>query len=600
MNRRVVIASGLVSATVAVYWPVIGFEFVNFDDTVYITENPAVRAGLSAKGVLWAFTSGHAANWHPVTWLSHMLDVSVFGLSPGAHHAVNLLLHLANTLLLFELLVRMTGREGSSGVVALLFAIHPLHVESVAWISERKDLLSAFFGFLTMLAYVRYTASRKSRDYTFAALFLALGLMAKPMLVTLPFVLLLLDFWPLKRWHQTNDMTFHSLVREKLPLFALSAVSGVLTLVVQRAWGAMEIGHAIAFPERITNALVSYVRYIAKTILPLDLSLLYPHPDAPGGLPWSTLEIAASLTLLFAITACVFLWRAQRHLIVGWLWFAGMLVPVIGIVQVGGQAMADRYTYLPLIGLFIMVTYGPNQWIERRSARRFAGLSALAVVACVLAFIAHQQTLVWRDSLTLLRHAATITPGNPIIDNHYGLALQKNGQLDEAIRHYRRALMFDPKNAITHSNLGRAVHEKGHTEEAIAHYRRAIDIASDYTSALSNLGAALADQGRLSEATSAFERALETAPDSAKLHANLATVLRIRGEYADAIAHYGRSVELAPDSAATHHGLGVALLDAERPGQARISFERALAIEPDFPGTQAQLSRAIEAIGAGR
>lgn len=582
----------IVAATALVYFPVLGFGFVDFDDDVYITDNPAVRAGLGLRGVLWAFTTGYAANWHPLTWLSHMLDVSLFGLNAGFHHGVNLALHLANALLVYALFVRTTGHRFASAVVALLFGLHPLHVESVAWISERKDLLSAFFGLASLHFHAAWFTSRRARDYRLALACFGLALLAKPMLVTLPFVMLLFDAWPLRRFDLDPRANLLACLREKIPFFLLSLGSSVATVVAQRSWGAMEIGQQIALPERLANAVVSYVRYLGKTFWPSDLSLLYPHPYAPGGLPYSGTQIALALALLAAITAVVIAWRRQPVLAVGWFWFVGMLVPVIGIVQVGGQAMADRYTYLPHVGLFAGVVFAVREWTHARSAVRIAAIVVAAAAVLASAALAHRQTQVWRDSLTLLDHASSVTPGNPIIDNHLAAVYQRRGQIEEAIRHYRRALQFDGDNPRTHSNLGHALQQEGRGEEAIEHFERAIALAPDYTHALSGLGASLATAGRLAEAERHFARALEIDPELSEVHANLGTVLRMRGKLEPARSSLERAVELAPANPASQHALGIVLLEMERAPEAIAAFERALELDPRHPMTREALARA--------
>lgn len=590
-RRNSLFAAALVVATLFIYWPVVGFEFVDFDDDVYITDNPVVRSGLSARGVLWAFTSGHAANWHPLTWLSHMLDVSLFGLAAGAHHATNLLFHLANTLLVFLFFARTTGHTATSAVVALFFGIHPLHVESVAWVSERKDVLSAFFGLGTLLFYAEWVTNRRPRDYALALCSFGAGLMAKPILVTLPFVLVLIDLWPLGRPDAATRQAIVSRLREKTGFFALAITSSIITFVVQRSWGAMEIGHAIALPDRLANAVVSYARYLGKTFWPTELSLLYPHPYAPGGLPWSAGQIVGALVLLLAISAIVIAWRRYPYLAVGWFWFVGMLVPVIGIVQVGGQAMADRYTYLPHIGLFAALAFAARALSETHGLVRSVtlGLLVLALVSCLN--LARQQTAVWRDSLTLLGHASTITPGNPIMNNHLGTVLQARGRYDEAIRHYRRALQFDPDNPKTHSNLGRTLQLAGRGEEAVAHFRHALEIVPSYAHALMNLGVTMANQGRLIEAEALFRRAIESQPDAAEAHANLGATLRIRGKAQEATVHFNRAIEIAPDNPTTLYGYGQVLSDLGRHAEAVSTFERVLAIQPEHPSARREIAR---------
>jgi len=606
--RQLAVPVLLVVATLLVYGQVIEFEFTNFDDNLYVTDNPQVKAGVGAAGIRWAFTTGHASNWHPITWFSHMVDWELFGADPAGHHATNLLLHLVNTLLVFLFFQRTTGREGASAWVAMLFAVHPLHVESVAWVSERKDLLSGFFALLCIHAWVSYAKDERFRSYLLVAALLAMGLMAKPMLVTLPFVLLLLDYWPLKRFGESAGLaareTFRRLSVEKLPLLLLSIVSSVTTLLVQRSGGAMGIGYEIPIHLRLANAVVSYVRYLGKTFWPGELSLLYPHPYAPGGLPWSSLQVAMAALVLVGITVAVVYMRSHRHLIVGWLWFVGMLFPVIGVVQVGGQAMADRYTYLPLIGVFAAIAFAGDRALVGFKARPgilrpvTIVLACTSVVASVL--VARAQASVWHDSLSLLGHASRVTPGNPIILNHYGHALQVRGRYQEAARYYRRSLQFQPDNPKTHSNLGRAIQLSGSLHEAIAHYRRAIELSPDYAHAWINLGNAVGSLGKLSEATSYYEKAIESDPASIEARFNLATTYRSQGSCDKATEEYRNVLELDPRSAHAELGVGLCLLASNRAEEAIFHFERALELKPDFEEARKRLAEATRTRGRKR
>jgi Flp pilus assembly protein TadD len=552
-------------------------DFVNFDDDDYVTANPVVLRGLTWHGVAWAFTTEHAVNWHPLTWLSHMLDVQLYGLDAGAHHLTNLLFHIGNTLLLFGLLHRMTGALGRSAFVAGLFAVHPLHVESVAWVAERKDVLSTLFWMLTLWAYIEYVKRpdlRQSsrRRYAAVLLFFALGLMAKQMLVTLPLVLLLLDFWPLGRvgigpnpaggWAPARDgwATAGRLVWEKLPLLALAAASSIATFVIHQRGGAVIILSAIPLQLRIENALVSYVVYIGKMLWPAGLAVLYPYPQSLSA--WS---VAVAFVTLTGISVAV-IWAAPRrpYLPVGWFWYLGTLVPVIGLIQVGDQAIADRYTYIPLIGLFIIVAWGVPDLLVRWPLRRVVlpkialpAAACLVILAC--AITARGQLEYWEDSTTLWTHTLAVTTRNNIAHNNLGATLADQGKTDEAIAHYSEALRIKSDYADAHNNLGVALADQGKLDEAIAHYSEALRIKPGYSDAHSNLGIALADQGNLDEAIAQFTEALRINPDSAKAHNNLGVALASQGKLDEAIAQFTEALQVKPDYADARNNLELAL-----------------------------------------
>ena len=459
----------LIAVNMIVYAPVWHHGFVNYDDDEYVSTNTVVLRGLTWHGASWAFTTGHAGNWHPLTWLSHMLDVQFYGLDPGPHHLTNLLFHIANTLLLFGLLHRMTGALGRSAFVAGLFAVHPLHVESVAWVAERKDVLSTLFWMLTLWAYVEYVRRPGLRRYWPVLLFFALGLMAKQMLVTLPFVLLLLDFWPLGRvgtrpnpaggWALSRDgwATTVRLVWEKLPLLALTVVSSIVTVVVHRQAAAVISLSATPLNLRVANALVSYVTYISKMLWPARLAVLYPYAQSLPG--W---WVAGAFLGLMGISVAV-IRAGPRHpyLPVGWLWYLGTMVPVIGLIQVGNQATADRYTYVPLIGLFIVVAWGVPDLLVRWPRRRI-GLpiaAGLVILACAIA--ARGQLRYWEDSTTLWTRALAVTTENNIAHNNLAVSLADQGKLDEAIAHYSEALRIKPDYTKAQDNLDLALVRRG-------------------------------------------------------------------------------------------------------------------------------------------
>src|SRR5947207_10147689 len=427
---------GLAVVTFGIYAQVIGHRFTNYDEFGYITENSMVNRGVTLGGLAWAFTTLHQANWHPLTWIAHMIDSQLFGMKAGGHLLVNALIHVANTLLVFWFLLRTTQARWSSALVAALFALHPLHVESVAWASERKDTLSTFFGLLSLISYVRYAESLSIRRYGWTALTLALGLLAKPMLVTWPFVMLLLDYWPLRRFEITSRREVATkvwpLVREKLPLFVLVAASAVVTSVAQSHAGAVRTVTEFPLALRLSNALVSYAKYLLLTFWPNDLAVFYPFPAA--GIPaW---QIIGAALLLIAITGfCFFQRRSRPYLIVGWLWFLGTLVPVIGLVQVGGQTMADRYFYIPSIGLFIAIVFGLADIAEKRRVAPWVSAAIANVVVLVLATLTNAQIHRWSDSFTLFEHTLAVTPPNAAIERSLGYALQRSGRLDEAAAH---------------------------------------------------------------------------------------------------------------------------------------------------------------------
>ncbi len=479
-DRDLLLALVLTLVTLAVYWQVQGHAFVTFDDYQYVVENPHVRHGLTLHGVVWAFTTGYASNWHPLTWLSHMLDCTLYGLNPKGHHFNNLLLHVANALLLFWVLRRMTAALWRSAFVAALFALHPLHVESVAWVAERKDLLSTLFWMMTMGAYVLYVERPGVGRYLSTLLLFALGLMAKPMLVTLPFVLLLLDYWPLGRRHQSPLW----LIREKLPFLAFTTISSLITFSVQKNWGSVIF--ILPLKDRIANTLVSYVTYIGKMIWPANLACLYPHPL--DTLP--TWQVVGSLLLLLSISILVVRARGRRpYLPVGWFWYLGTLVPVIGLVQVGPQAMADRYTYVPLIGLFLMIAWTAAETGYKRSALRISLCAGILIP--FLAVGSWLQVRSWRTSLTLFEHALAVTRDNLIAHNNLGNIFARQGRFKEARYHLSEALRLNPDHAASHNNLGGVLMQQGQFQEAIAHLSKAVQIDPEMQAAHYNLGIAL-------------------------------------------------------------------------------------------------------------
>jgi hypothetical protein len=521
---QLIVCLFLVVVTLAVYWQVGNHEFINFDDNLYVTENSHVQAGLTLKGVKWAFTATHAGNWHPLTWLSHMLDCQIYGLNPGGHHLTGLLFHLMNTLLLFVVLKQMTGALWQSALVSALFALHPLHVESVAWVAERKDVVSAFFWLITMWAYVRYVKSPVFSRYLLVLVFFALGLMAKPMLVTLPFVLLLMDYWPLERLQLNSLSTLwgdkagvRGALWEKIPLFALAAVSSVITLIAQQGGGALASMDHLPLYVRMVNALVSYVSYIGKMIWPLKLAIFYPHT---GMLPiW---QAAGAGLLLVCISVLVIRTARQRpYLAVGWLWYLGTLVPVIGFVQVGAQSMADRYTYMPLIGLFVMIAWGVPDLMARWRYQKPVLAICTGVILSAFGICTWFQVGHWKNSVALFTHTLSGTADNYVAHYNLGKAYGKIGRFREEFVQYQEVIRINPRFARAYYNIGVLFGKMGNYREELQAYKRAVSLKPDYAKAYCNLGAAYAQMGRYSKAVSAFKEAVRLNPDDRAARQNL-------------------------------------------------------------------------------
>ncbi len=548
-NRSVLIGLALVTVTVAAFYQVYSFEFVNYDDPLYVYENPNIQAGITFKTIKWAFTCGYAGNWHPLTWLSHMLDRQLFGPDPAGHHLTNLVFHIANTLLLFIVLKQMTRAPWRSAFVAALFAIHPLHVESVAWVAERKDVLSAFFWMLTMLAYVRYAERPCMKRYLLILLFFALGLMAKPMLVTLPFVLLLLDYWPLGRIPNEQEIgkTGRHLILEKLPFFALSAVSSVVTFFVQRSGGSVRTWQFLPLDYRIFNALVSYTGYIEKMFYPSRLAVLYPHPGA--GLPvWQAL---ISFLVLAGVTAVIiYTARRRRYLAVGWLWYLGTLVPVIGLVQVGLQATADRYTYLPSIGIFIMVTWGAAELFSSLHLRKILPATLAGIILAALLVCTRMQVRYWRDSITLCGHALEVTKDNYVMHNNYGNALRDKGRFNEAVTHFERSTKINPRYVKAYVNLGMVYFREEKITQAAACWNEALRLEPDNIGVLNNLAwlRATAANPEFRDPDQAVELALraceQTQYNRPDIMDTLAVAYAATGRFSQAIETAEKALEL--------------------------------------------------------
>lgn len=572
-NRQVLLDSGLdklvylllVLSIVLVFGKVVDYEFVNFDDPRYIEDNRFVRMGISSESLKWAFTDGITTTgyWAPLTLLSFLLDYQLYGMNAGGYHATNLLLHIVNSLLLYLFFRRVTGALWPSALVALLFAIHPLHVESVAWVTERKDVLSTFFWILTMLAYDRYINNPGIHSYLSVFIIFVAGMMAKPMLVTLPFVLLLLDFWPLGRYAGPNTgkrvmilRTMRKCVVEKIPFFIIALAASLVTYLFQKKIGAVAPLANISLETRVTNTLVAYTGYIQDMFWPVDLAVLYPHP---GVLPmW--MPVISGL-ILVGISALV-LWKSANspYLFTGWLWYILTLAPVSGMVVIGPHATADRYTYVPLIGLFIMIAWG-GAAIMRKGVAVKIGLTAMAVITLsIFITLAHTQSRTWADSISLFENAVTVTEKNETAHLNLGHAYNASGRRDEALLHYKKALQINPGNAGVYNNIGAILLRERKYADAIYHFKIALDID----------------------------------PTRSKTHNNLGNVYLKQNKYRKAVIHYREALKLNPFAEKTHNGLGVALLLLDRPAEAKYHFETALTIYPGYASAQRNLEKMLD------
>ena len=577
----------LVGAIWVVFGQTLHHEFVNYDDGVYIADNPAVLGGLSLKGIVWAFTHNVNVNWTPLTVISHMLDCQFYGLHAGGHHLTNLLLHAATAILLFLVLRKMTGTLWRSAFVAAVFAVHPLHVESVAWIAERRDVLSGLFFMLTLGAYAGYVRHPQSLGrYLMVALMLALALMSKPMVVTLPLVLLLLDYWPLKRFTQPDGhLILWRLIAEKLPLLALSGIACVATLFAQE-----EAIASLPLSVRIGNALVSCVAYLEQMIYPVGLTVYYPHPGNNLAL-WKI--IAAFVLLLVISIGAVAVRRKQPWFLIGWLWYLGMLVPAIGLIQSGMRARADRYTYLPQIGLYILLTWTVVELTASWRSRRWLLGGGAMIVLAVLITCARTQTTYWRDSETLWTHALSCTTNNTIAHNNLGDAFYQQGRMNEAIAQFQKTLAIDPNNPEANYDLGNAFFQQGRMDEAIAQFQKTLainssdmDVHYNYADVHNNLGNVFLRQGRMDEAVAQFQKALAINPKDANTHYNLGNAFRQQGGVNEAIAHFQMALAIKPQFAEAHYNLGNAFLQQGHVDEAITHFQKALTIKPDYVEAQ--------------
>jgi Tfp pilus assembly protein PilF len=584
---------GLAVVTFAIYAQVIGHQFITLDDPTYIKENPMVNRGVTLAGMAWAFTTFYATNWHPLTWISHMIDCQFFGTDAGRHLLVNALIHVANTLLVFCFLLRTTRARWPSALVAALFALHPLHVESVAWASERKDTLSTFFGLLSLIGYMRYAEGPSMSRYAWVAITLALGLLAKPMLVTWPLVMLLLDYWPLRRYQRSEvsgDWSgLRGLVVEKIPLFALVAASVIITFLAQSHGGAVRTFADAPVALRLSNALVSYGRYLLLTFWPHNLAVYYPL--APMGIPaW---QIVGAAFLLIGITAfCLFQRRTRPYLIMGWLWFLGTLVPVIGLVQVGGQTMADRYFYIPSIGLFIALVFGLAEITKSWRVARWLSIGIAGGVLLVLATLTNAQIQRWRDSFTLFEHTLAVTPPNLQIERNLGLAFGDRGRYDEAAAHFEKALLIDPNFYDGLVGMGVTRGFQGRLPEAIDYFQAAIRSRPDAPEAHVQLGLILWKQNRDQAALEEMRRASQLAPKDAEIRADFALALELVGKIPEAIEQFQEALRLNPNNAEAHANQGLALLTSGKTRESIPEFEAALRLNPSLENASKNLRQA--------
>ena len=608
------VLSILLFVTVAwVFLPSIRNGFIDLDDPAFISENSYVSHGFSWAGIGWAFTNSVGGSWHPLTWLSIMLDCQLFGVQPAGHHLSDLLLHAANTVLLFLVFRRMTGATWRSLLVAIFFGIHPLHVESVAWAAERKDTLSTLFWMLSLLTYVRYVELSKAQSpnsktfYRLTLVIFVFGLMSKPMIVTLPCVMLLLDWWPLGRMqhaacsmqntappatHHAPRTTLLRLVREKVPFFVLGLLVSALTVYTQREGGYLSVLSDLTISARIINATLSYGRYLALTVWPVHLAFY----SMPLVFPvWLAVGVALLLLAisLFALRAA----RTRPYLAFGWIWYLVTLLPVIGLLQIGHQSHADRYTYVPLVGIFALLVWGAHDLTRRWRYQPllFSALTLTTALPCIA--LTRRQLPYWKDMETLARHALEVTENNDAAQNVLGVVLFKKGQVNEAINQFQTTLRLNPRHAQAQYNLGIALASKGQWDEAIRHYEEAIRLSPEYPEAHNNLGSALGNKGQMDEAIRQFQEATRLKPDYAEAHNNLGLALNMKGQTDEALTHFLRAVELRPEFVQAHYNAGLILLRKGQIQEAITQFQQTLARQPNQAPAHSLLAQALSRVG---
>jgi protein O-mannosyl-transferase len=596
-GKRALVLSLLLAALIlTIYNQATHFPFANFDDDRYVTDNPRVQAGLTWETVKWSLTSTAVANWHPLTWMSHALDCQWFGLNPAGHHLTSIVLHTLNAVLLFLLLWRATRRLGLSFLVAAVFALHPVNVESVVWLSERKNVLSTFFFLLTLGAYGWYVRRPGWKRYLAVAGLFVCALAAKPMVITLPFVLVLLDYWPLGRIQsrsQAEEPTAGQngvgmLLIEKLPLLALSAASALITMRAQSAAGAL----APTFPLgiRVKNALYCFLLYCGKAIWPAKLAPLYPHP----GYSLAAWKVVIAALFLVAASALVVQFRSRRYLAVGWLWFVGTLIPVIGIVQAGNQAMADRYAYIPLIGVFVMIVWGTADAVERRKLPLAWKIAPAALVLMSLVLVAYRQTGYWRSDLDLWGHTLRVTKNNFVAEDQFGGALVQLGRTDEAYLHFVRAARLAPADPVSHSNIGFYLYQHGRAAEAVPYFKLAVTLTTDarvLATAYANLGSAYYDLGRYSESEASFDKSIRLNPNQFSTWLGMGLLAERQDKLEDAMRDFAVSLKLEPNVQG-YLGLGRTLAATGHKAEALTAYQLALRISPDL----AEAQRAADAL----
>jgi len=591
--RFLLICIFLAVSVFALYWPVHNHDFIRYDDDTYITLNRNVHSGINCKNICWAFTKYHSNNWHPVTWISHMLDCKIFGLNAGAHHLVNVFFHIINTLLLFIVFKRMTKALWISAFIAAVFGLHPLHTESVAWIAERKDVLSTFFWLLTMLAYFYYTKKRNVQRYLLTLVLFVLGLMAKPMLVTLPFVLLLLDYWPLERmrFSKSKQIPINTKVNnvieqkpisylflEKIPFFIFAFLSSIVTFIVQRNSGAVKTIDSIDITSRIGNAFVSYIGYISKVFWPSKLAILYPYPL--NGLP--VIKVIICALALVGITAFVILLsRRRKYFVTGWFWYIVTLIPVIGLVQVGMQSMADRYTYIPMTGLLIIIAYGISELIKNRKYRNTV-LSVLSIAILFSMFVkTSMQLKYWQNSQTLFERTLEVTQNNYIIENNYANYLCANGQIEQAIAHLNKSLAIKPDSGEAHNNLANIFNSQGNIDKAIEHYKISIKFEPDSPQAHHNFAIALTKKNMIDQAINEYNIALHLDPSNVESLSNLGFLMAQKGNYKEAFDYYRKVFTIDPCHILTHCRYGYDLAQQGHIDEAIAEYCLVLKAQPD-------------------
>jgi tetratricopeptide (TPR) repeat protein len=594
----------LAGATFGVYWQVLRSDFVNFDDPIYVTENEYVNTGFSWENVRWAFTTGKVSYWHPLTWFSHMLDCELYGLRPGLHHLTNLIIHIANSLLVFLVFRAMTGAVWRSAFVAAVFALHPVNVDSVAWVAERKNVLSTLFWLLTMWAYTGYVRGGGAGRYLVTLLLFVLGLLAKPMLVTLPFVMLVLDYWPFGRLDPAGEGSklkageqrsqIFRLVWEKVPFFVLSGVSVYLSLLSVRRLGTTVSTELVPMKLRITQAFVSYVSYVSKIVLPRKLAVFYPYPE--GVAVWQS--TGAFLFLVFVTFSLVWVLRRKRYLTVGWLWYVGTLVPVIGLVQAGlWPSTADRWVYVPAIGVFIVAGWGASEFVGQIRLRRISAWAAAGVCICTLTAFTWIQLGYWRDGFTLFTRALEVTKDNYIAHLNLGNEYLREKDNNEAIAHYKRAIELHRDYVEAHYNLGIALGLERRYEEAIEAYHRVLRLKEKHGRTFFYLATALAKTGHVDEAIIYYEKQLEIDAEDMEALSNFGLALVKKGRYEEAIEHYNKALELEPESAGVLTNLGSALGKAGRVEEEIACYRKALALKSDLTAAHYNLAKALAGQG---